>query len=430
MIHMESHGVHSRISRAPPEEAVDLVLYLGRTLYRFGASSQRIIDSMQVLNRHLGGMDLRILINPDAIMITTVSGAEYRTKIDKVPSTGTIDHTIVSEISSMLHTLTPETDHTKIRAELDRMNRDRGSRGIVPMMIVTAVAMAAFGLLNGGDLSSILVVLPATALSYLVFRLLGRQGWNYYLNVLAATMVGAISACALAQTGVTNATDVALVVSVIFLIPGVQLINGGIEIVRNHNLVGLSRLIMVSLTLAIIAFGITAAIAIFPIPSQGILVPVISWPGSIGYDALLGAVAAFGFGALFHTPRYPLLACAVCGAVGRASRLVLVEGGADIALATLASVSLITVMALVFARRFRVPEIVIAVSAALTMIPGYFGIKFIEGVFAMEQHGGSVTIAELLGTVQMGLQTLFIAVAMVAGVIFPLMILRSKHPRY
>ena len=199
---------------------------------------------------------------------------------------------------------------------------------------------------------------------------------------------------------------------------------------RNHNLVGLSRLIIVCVTLAIIAFGITVAITIFPTPSQGVLVPVLSWPASLAYDALLGAVAAFGFGALFRTPRYPLVACAVCGAVGRASRLSLVEGGADIALATLVSVSLITVLALAFARRFRVPEIVIAVSASLTMIPGYFGIKFIEGVFAMEQHGGSVTSAELIGTVNMGLQTLSIATAMVARVIFPLMILRSRNPRY
>ena len=415
---------------APPDETVDLLLYLGRTLYRFGASAQRIIDSMQVLNRHLGGMDVRILVNPDAIMITTVAGAEYRTKIDTVPSTGTIDNGIVSDISSMLRSLAPEMTHLLIRAQLDRMNRDRGSKGTVTMMVVTAVAMAAFGLLNGGDLSSVLVVLPATALSFMVFKILGRQGWNYYLNVLVATLVGGISACLLARTGITNATDVALIVSVIFLIPGVQLINGGIEIVRNHNLVGLSRLIMVGVTLAIIAFGVTVAIAIFPIPSQGVLVPVISWPESIAYDALLGAVAAFGFGALFRTPRYPLLACAVCGAMGRASRLVLTDGGVDIALATLVSVSLITVMALLFAQRFRVPEIVIAVAAALTMIPGYFGIKFIEGVFAMEQHGSSVTSSELLSTVQMGLQTLFIAAAMVAGVIFPLLILRSRDPRY
>jgi uncharacterized membrane protein YjjB (DUF3815 family) len=259
---------------------------------------------------------------------------------------------------------------------------------------------------------------------------MGRQGWNYYVNVLAATLVGAVSACLLARTGITNATDVALIVSVIFLVPGVQLINGGIEIVRHHNLVGLSRLIMVTVTLSIIAFGITIAIGLFPTPTQGPLVPVVSWPGGMAYDALWGAVAAFGFGALFHTPRYPLLACAVCGAIGRASRLGLVHYGVDLALATLFSVGLITVIALLFAQRFRVPEIVIAVSAALTMIPGYFGVKFIEGVFAMEQNGSSVTVAEFLGTVQMGLQTLFIAAAMVAGVIFPLMILRSRQPRY
>jgi uncharacterized membrane protein YjjB (DUF3815 family) len=318
----------------------------------------------------------------------------------------------------------------RIRSELDRLNRDRGSKGVWPMMLVTAIAMAAFGLLNGGDLSSALVVLPATALSFLTFSLMGRKGWNYYVNVLAATLVGAISACLLAGTGITNSTDVALVVSVIFLVPGVQLMNGGIEIVRHHNLVGLSRIIMVTVTLAIIAFGITVAIALFAPPVQGPLVPVLSWPGDIGYDALWGAVAAFGFGALFHTPRFPLLACAVCGAVGRASRLALVHYGLDIALATLLAVALVTVVALLFAQRFRVPEIVIAVSAALTMIPGYFGVKFIEGAFALEQHGTSLSIAEFMSTVQTGLQTLFIAAAMVAGVIFPLMILRSRQPRY
>jgi uncharacterized membrane protein YjjP (DUF1212 family) len=414
----------------PPDETADLLLYLGQTLYRFGASTQRIIDSMQVLNRHLGGLDVRILVNPDAIMVTTVTGATYRTKIDSIPATGSIDNGVVSEISSMLHSLTPEMTLAKIRSDLDRMNRDRGSKGVWAMMVVTALAMAAFGLLNGGDLSSVLVVMPATALSFLTFSLMGRQGWNYYVNVLAATLVGAVSACLLARTGITNATDVALIVSVIFLVPGVQLINGGIEIVRHHNLVGLSRLIMVTVTLSIIAFGITIAIGLFPTPTQGPLVPVVSWPGGMAYDALWGALAAFGFGALFHTPRYPLLACAVCGAIGRASRLGLVHYGVDLALATLFSVGLITVIALLFAQRFRVPEIVIAVSAALTMIPGYFGVKFIEGVFAMEQNGSSVTVAEFLGTVQMGLQTLFIAAAMVAGVIFPLMILRSRQPRY
>jgi uncharacterized membrane protein YjjP (DUF1212 family) len=415
---------------APPDETADLLLYLGQTLYRFGASTQRIIDSMQVLNHHLGGLDVRILVNPDAIIVTTVTGATYRTKIDYIPSTGTIDNGVVSEISSMLHSLTSEMTPVRIRSELDRLNRERSKKGVWAMMAVTAVAMAAFGLLNGGDLSSVLVVMPATALSFLAFSFMGRRGWNYYVNVLAATLIGAVSACLLARTGITNATDVALVVSVIFLVPGVQLMNGGIEIVRHHNLVGLSRIIMVAVTLAIIAFGITIAIALFPAPIQGPLVPVLSWPGDLAYDALWGAVAAFGFGALFHTPRFPLLACAVCGAVGRSSRLALVHYGLDIALATLLAVALVTVVALVFAQRFRVPEIVIAVSAALTMIPGYFGVKFIEGAFALEQHGTSLSIVEFMSTVQTGLQTLFIAAAMVAGVIFPLMILRSRQPRY
>lgn len=102
----------------------------------------------------------------------------------------------------------------------------------------------------------------------------------------------------------------------------------------------------------------------------------------------------------------------------------------DVALATLVSVALITVIAILLAQRFRVPEIVIAVPAALTMVPGYFAVKFIEGVFALEQNGGAVTTPEILGTVQVGLETLFISAAMVAGVIFPLLILRSGLPRH
>ena len=62
--------------------------------------------------------------------------------------------------------------------------------------------------------------------------------------------------------GYTNTSDVALGSSILYLIPGVFFINSVINILKNHILMGLSRIIGVAILICCIALGICMTLSI------------------------------------------------------------------------------------------------------------------------------------------------------------------------
>lgn len=62
--------------------------------------------------------------------------------------------------------------------------------------------------------------------------------------------------------GYTNTSDVALGSSILYLIPGVFFINSVINILKNHILMGLSRIISVAILICCIVLGICMTLSI------------------------------------------------------------------------------------------------------------------------------------------------------------------------
>jgi len=423
----------SRLSTASPGgvDNIDLYLYLGQLLLQNGASTQRVMDSIKVLHASLGGGEIQVVVDLDALIITSVDACGGCTRVARTKAPMKVDSVVLTEISRLLHRLPEEKlSPEQVRERLGKI-ADR-----VPLYstwicaVMVSIAMAAFGLLNRGDLASAVIVFPATLAAFFLRHLLVRKSFNPYVVVLATAALGGLVVCLVARVEATITPDIALAAAVIFLIPGVQLINGGMEVLRNHVQVGMARLTSVIVTLAVIAFGLGVALALLPLPNSNASFDWPGWPTNILWDALLGAVAAAGFAALFNTSFYPLVACALCGAMGRGARVVLLNYGVEIALATLVSTVAITLIAIYFARRWVLPEIAISVTAALTMIPGYFAIKFMNGLFSIASHGADISREAFLFTAQAGLNGVLISAALVAGIIFPIMILMRDKPRY
>ena len=65
----------------PAASAVHLCLLLGRILFNFGATTQRVQDSIVCLARYLG-CEVEILVSHDALLITVNQGPTFRTRID------------------------------------------------------------------------------------------------------------------------------------------------------------------------------------------------------------------------------------------------------------------------------------------------------------------------------------------------------------
>src|SRR5215831_10917398 len=81
--------------------AVNLCLLLGQMLFGFGATAQRIQDSIAHLARHLG-CKVDLLVSYDALLITVNDGATFQTRIDSARRVAGLDLLGLARVSAWL----------------------------------------------------------------------------------------------------------------------------------------------------------------------------------------------------------------------------------------------------------------------------------------------------------------------------------------
>ena len=84
------------------------------------------------------------------------------------------------------------------------------------------------------------------------------KGFNHYVIFIASAFAASMYASVAMIFDTTS--EVAIATSVLYLIPGVPLINGVIDIVEGHILIGFSRLINALLLIICIAIGLSATL--------------------------------------------------------------------------------------------------------------------------------------------------------------------------
>jgi uncharacterized membrane protein YjjB (DUF3815 family) len=138
---------------------------------------------------------------------------------------------------------------------------------------------------------------------------------------------------------------------------------------------------------------------------------------TIATTALWSGTAAVGFAVLFNVPRRLLPACFLLGALGLATRTLLMKLGlVGIEAATLGASMVVGFAALGFARRSRVPSMVYALPAAIPMVPGAFAFKTMLGVLRLVGGAGATHPALAVEAVVAAAKTALILAAIAVGV--------------
>ena len=125
------------------------------------------------------------------------------------------------------------------------------------VLLLAGAANAAFCRLFGGDWLSTSIVFSATLAGMSLKQRMSHSLNHYVVFILSAFVA---SLCASTSLIFNTTSDIALATSVLFLVPGVPLINGVIDIVEGHVLTGFSRLIHASLLLLCIAIGLAVTL--------------------------------------------------------------------------------------------------------------------------------------------------------------------------
>lgn len=175
------------------------------------------------------------------------------------------------EVNSMLSKLSWETydEHLsldEIKKRFDEiLKKPRISKWIVLPLV--AVGNACFCRIFSGDMIAMLVVFAATLIGFWVRQLMFDKHINHLFVFIFSSFIASFVAALSKIYHLGTTPDIAIATSVLYLIPGVPLINGITDIIDGHVLAGVSRLINALLLIICIAIGLSLSFLLLGLKS-------------------------------------------------------------------------------------------------------------------------------------------------------------------
>ena len=126
------------------------------------------------------------------------------------------------------------------------------------VLMVVGLANASFCKLFNGDWVAVGIVFTSTLAGFSARQQLTKAGVNHFIIFILSAFVASL--CASSALRFDCTAETAIATSVLFLVPGVPLINGVIDIVEGHVLIGCSRLIGALLLILCIAVGLSVTL--------------------------------------------------------------------------------------------------------------------------------------------------------------------------
>jgi uncharacterized membrane protein YjjP (DUF1212 family) len=260
----EFHQAQSKppLARDELREAIVLSLWAGQLLLQHGAESDRVEETVHRLGTGMGCDWMDILVSPNAVVATTISGGKFRTKLRRVPVLG-VNMTIVDAINTLSRQVSRgELNRAQVRTELRRISaiKPRYNRWVVVLMV--GLACAAFSRLFGGTWPIFGVTFGSAAIAMFVRQELTRRHFNLFMVVTLTAFVGGLpasSAVLLQLHYDPEITRIPLVASVLLLVPGVPLINAIEDLIKGHIVAGVARGVTGLLISLSIALGLLLA---------------------------------------------------------------------------------------------------------------------------------------------------------------------------
>ena len=217
-------------------------------------------------NTHRVGQALGVDVNLSTFQknaVISINDVEDELQITRVVPIPVLP--ISFQLNSSLSALSWEaTDENLTLSEIkERFQSTKNKPLLNPIVVTFAVGLAnaSFCRLFGGDFIAVVVVFFSTLAGFSIKQGLSRINISNYIVVALASL----SASALASLSLhlnCNA-NIAIATSPLFLVPGVPLINGFIDIVEGYTLIGMSRLVNALLLIICIAVGLSITLIVF-----------------------------------------------------------------------------------------------------------------------------------------------------------------------
>ena len=245
------------------QEIADLLTDVAAELMTTGAHTMRIIQNISRMAETFG-YSIEISVFQLSIMMTISDKSDAMNRLTLIKKTRplALNYSIVSDLSALSwDTFDKNLTYDEIRRRYhDIVSQKRMSRWLV--LLLVGCANASFCALFKGDLFAIGLVFIATLAGFFTRQEMIKKQINHLIVFTTSAFVASLLAGLgyVFQLGTTP--EIALASSVLFLIPGVPLINSILDIIEGHILTGIARLVNASSLIVCIAIGLFASMLI------------------------------------------------------------------------------------------------------------------------------------------------------------------------
>jgi len=423
------------------QTVLNLLTEIGEMMIISGAHTARIVRNIERIAQGLG-YHCELVLTYTGIVISVYKQNKFKAHtLAKTIQTKGLNFETVSEISVLSwDVLENKISIPEIKAILKQIKAKKVYTNL-QLYALAPLASVALCMLFDGDLFQSIIVYFSTLLGFYTRRTLMLRHHNH----MFAFFIGAtISTFFIYLTGIVFNIQVkeALVVSVLYLIPGAVMINSFIDYLEGYFESGTARFIYSLMIILMIAFGFFTSAMIFDVLIMKELnlfdlshlqtnVRVAFEPEGLWIETsklIFGGITSLGFALMFNTPKRALWTVFLLGSVGYLIKYLLFqELDVNLILAIFVASSFVGISGMYFAHRTHTPPIIFMIPAVINMIPGLISYEFMMGMIDLisGKEGQKPPVEEIIQTFSYGISTVFILFALAFGVAFPIIVFKS-----
>lgn len=229
------------LSREELGELVDVVIQVGQAMLESGAAGFRTEQTMAQIGLGLGADRVELYVTPTGIIATAISGHEQRTRVGRTGALGvnmaqTVALNRLSRHIALLGGTLPAV--RRHIAAIHSAPREQPAWVTIPAV---GIACAAFAQILGGDWLEFAAAGVGAGLAQALRLILARLRVNAFALTVACSFAASLAAAALCQALDAPQPELAVVASVLLMVPGVPLVTSVIDLSSNDLVSGVTR---------------------------------------------------------------------------------------------------------------------------------------------------------------------------------------------
>ncbi|MDI2034812.1 threonine/serine ThrE exporter family protein [Paenarthrobacter nitroguajacolicus] len=377
---------------ASARKTIDFALHLAEVMFRYGAGALEVETSMIAVTAALGLKNVEVDITNQSVAINYAPKDQTPITLLRVVRSWTNNYAGLAQVHQLV------TDIVAGGVGRDeavrRLNEIIRSAKPFPRWMVTiafGIFAAVFVGVLGGGIGASAVAFGSNILISLLSRQLVRWRTADFFNTMACAFLVTFVALMLRWAGVEIAPSIVVAGGILLLLPTGRLVSSVQDAINGFPVTAAGRFLSTLLTFGAIVAGIGVAVVVGTLMGSAVLDVTQTFPDAypLWGQAILIAIAVVAIGVTEQTQMRLLIPTAAVGLVGFFVLWGVGQGGLGDRLSPAVAAVVIGLLARVVALKLGAPQLVVAVPAALILLPG---LTIFRSMYALTVEGGNILL--------------------------------------